>query len=235
MTTKIDNVALTNEPTHIQVVEPEPVASPTAGLAKVVVQPLVPGRIELRWGDVTAAKAAVNELRTKRGNRMQHVLSWTKESNTGTYYRNVVIPLIGYGQDTGAAVDPFTLVMEEIRAMPALAAVELWRPGTITVADGVVKWRAPAGGRILAVDGFIGTTGTVNGQTRVQISNGSTDYLSTRGDFTWNGNGLMANHVLAASPTFNRNDTIELDIDTIPGGSDSANLQVLLYVILFGV
>ena len=84
--------------------------------------------------------------------------------------------------------------------------------------------------------GAIGTLGTGAGQTRIQVSNGATDYLTTRGDFVVaSGTNLMENQVLDTLPTFDRWDIIELDVDAIPADSNSANVLVSLYVLLFGV
>jgi len=233
---KIDNVELVNLPSHVQVVEPQPTATPTAGYGKIIYVPRIPGQVQLRWGDEAAIAAVVAELRTKRGSVPQHMLSWTKETGTGLYHRNVVMPLIAYGQGPGTAIDTFTLELEEYRPFPELTLWEFWVPNTIVVGDGQAKIKMPAGGRIMKVGGYIGTLGTGAGQTRVQVSNGATDYLSTSGDFVVaSATGLMENAVLVALPTFNRGDTLELDIDTIPANSDSANLSVWFCAIMFAV
>lgn len=237
-TAKIDNTTLTNMPSHWRVVEAEPSAMPTAGYGKIIHVPLVPGRLEWRWGDEVAVPAVVAELRSRRGSTPHHMVSWTKETGdtTGLYHRNVVIPIIAYGQAPGTQIDRFTLAMECYRPSPALAAFDFWLPGTIATGDGQAKILTPAGGRIIAVDGYIDDYGSGTGQTRVQVSNSATDYLSTRGDFVVaSATSLMENAVLAASPTFNRGETLELDIDAIPSGSDSSGLQVVVYAIIFPV
>ncbi len=239
-TVRVDNVDLdadTVMPTQVRVIPPDPVVYPGPGTGKVVVQPLTPPVIELSWGPDIAPREVVAALKAARGRRLVHVLSWTNEDETGIYHANVMIPEIGYGQGPHQqGVDPFTLRCEVINPMPGLVTAELYVPGVLTTGDGKAKWKTPAGGRILKVGGYIGTLGTGTGQTRVQVSNGDTDYLSTRGDFVVaSGTGLMENAVLAASPTFNRSETIELDIDTIPGNSDGADLQVWLTCLLFRV
>jgi len=236
--TKIDGTALSNYPTHIRVVESQPVPVPTAGHGKIIFVPRLPGKVELRWGDADAVPAVVAELRTARGGIPQHMLSWTKETGDqyGLYHRNVVMPIIAYGQGEGTSIDAFTLILEAYRPLPSAAVFSFWVPGTIAAGDGQAKAEAPAGGRILAADGYIDDYGSGAGQTRVQLSNGAVDYLSTPGDFiVASATGLMESEVLASSPTFNRGDTIELDIDAIPGNSDSSDLQVLVYVLLFPV
>jgi len=233
---KLDNVALTNNPSHVLVAEPQPTATPTAGYGKIVYVPRIPGQVQLQWGGEVAVPAVVAELRAKRGSVPQHMLSWTKETGVGLYHRNVVMPIIAYGQGPGAAIDTFTLTLEEYRSFPELTLWEFWVPNTIVVGDGQAKIKMPAGGRIMKVGGYIGTLGTGAGQTRVQVSNGATDYLSTPGDFVVaSATGLMENAALVASPTFNRGDTLELDVDTIPANSNSANLSVWLCAIMFAV
>lgn len=233
----IDNVAMTIQPSHIEIVPPKPRIYPTAGANKIVVQPLTPPSIEVRWGMDATFLEVVSELKTKRGRDLVHAISWTNEENTGLKHCNVVFPEIGSGIGPArTAVDVMTLTLEAINPMPGLVLVELYRPGVLTVKDGEPKWEAEAGGRILKIDGAIGVLGTGAGQTRVQVSNGATDYLSTEGDFVVaSGTNLMENQVLGASPLFNRGETVELDTDTIPAGNDSANASVYMYCLLFEV
>ena len=140
---KIDQVSVTNRPSHWGVREPEDVATPTAGYGKVIYVPRTPGVVSLTWGGENAIAAVIDELRTKRGQVPQHVLSLTKEGGTGLYHRNVVIPQVSWSQGPGAVVDTFTLDCQEYRPVPCLAVFELYRPGTIAVADGVAKFRPP--------------------------------------------------------------------------------------------
>lgn len=234
---KIDNVDMTYKPSHVQVTPPEVSVYPGPGTGKGIVQPMIPPILEVRWGVDAAIRSAIAELKTKRGRRLIHALSWTNEGETGTKHCNAMIPEIGYGQGPSQSIaDVFTLKCEVVNPMPALMITELFMPGVLTTGDGKIKWLTPAGGRILKVRGAIGTLGTGAGQTRVQVSNGATDYLTTPGDFVVaSGTNLMENQVLTSSATFNRGDTIELDIDVIPGGSDSADVSVLLYCLLFRV
>lgn len=235
-TFKIDNVAMTIQPTHFSIIPPEHQVYPLAGANKIVVQPLIPPRIEVRWGQEGQAAAIIAELKLKRGRDLVHAISWTDEENVRLKHCNVFFPEIpsAYSDPMRKVVEPVTLTLEAINPMPGLAIVELFRPGVLTVADGVAKWKTPAGGRVMKVRGEIGTLGTGAGQTRVQVSNGATDYLSTRGDFiVASGTNLMENQVLVALPTANRGETIELDVDTIPAGADSADLSVLLYYLMF--
>ncbi|KKN82083.1 hypothetical protein LCGC14_0313500 [marine sediment metagenome] len=232
---KIDNVAMTNPPARWRIGEPAVVSTPTSAHGKIIQVLLIPGVISATWGEQNAVIAAIAELRAKRGMIARHVLSFTKEGGTGLYHRNVVIPLISVGQGDGGVVETFSLDFEEYNPFPALAVWEFYIDGTIVTGDGKAKIKMPAGGRILKVKGFIEDVGTGAGQTRIQVSNGATDYLTTRGDFVVaSATGLLENQVLAASPTFDRNDTLELDVDGIPGNSDSKELLVTVFTIMYG-
>lgn len=233
---KIDNTAMTNPPSHIQIIYPELVSYPGPGLGKIVVQPMTPPTIEVRWGMDAVKRAVVDELITARATKMVHVASWTDETETRFKHRTVAIPPIGYGQGpTMGYVDTFTLRMEQIMPMPSLNIIELFYPGTIGTGDGKVKYKTPAGGTILKIDGFIGTLGSGGGtSTDVQVSNGATDYLSTKGTFEVDSaTGLMENQVLGTTLTFNRGATIELDCDAV--STNPGNVQVLVYALMFAV
>ena len=239
---KIDNVALTYPPSHVTVIEPEIVPYPGPGLGKVNVQPRVPPIVEWHWGLDVQRDECINELLDARGQRICHMISWTDDANVRLNHRNVGIPFIGaaYGPKRDF-MDPFTLKLEEFRPMPALALVELTASGItgsafLAVGDGQAKWEAEAGGQIWGIGGYIEGLGTGAGGTTVQISNGATDYLSTRGDFlVASATNLMENAVRAAGPRFDRGAVLELDIDAVPAGADSSNLHVFLYVLIYAV
>jgi hypothetical protein len=234
---RIDNVNMTYQPSQISIIPAGSKEYPLAGHNIIMVRSELPPVIQIRWGEAVAKPAVIAELKAKFGRSLAHVVSFLAEDDSKVRHANVFVDEIPSTQGPDRnSIGPFTLKLQAFNPYPALAVVELYRPGTITVADGVAKWKAPAGGRILKVNGYIGTLGTGANGTQVQVSNGATNYLATPGDFTVaTATGLMENAVLAASPTFNRNETIELDVDVIPGNSDSANLSVLLYVLLFEV
>jgi len=100
--------------------------------------------------------------------------------------------------------------------------------GTITTGDGKAKWEAPFAGEITAVDGFIKTLGTGAGtSTDIQISNGSTDYLTTVGAFEVDsGTNLLESQVLAENPTFDADDVIEIDVDAVSTSPGDAVIRV---------
>lgn len=109
-----------------------------------------------------------------------------------------------------------------------------WRlRGILSVIDAWTYQEAPAAGTFVAVDGWIRDVGAGAGQTRIQISNGTTDYLSTRGDFVQGGTHRMINQVLAANPDFAGGDRLDIDIDDIPGGGLSQDALITAWAWLF--
>jgi len=236
-TFKIDNVAMTKQPSHIEIIPPRQQIYPTSGANKIIVQPLTPPTIEVRWGMDATYPEVVAELKTKRGRDLVHAISWTNEDGARLKHCNVVFPEIGSGIGPArTAVDVMTLTLEAINPMPGLLLTTLFAPGVLTVADGVVKWIAPAGGRILWVSGTIYILGTGAGGTQIQVSNGATDYLTTPGDFVVaSGTRLMENQVVAPDAYFDRGDIIEIDVDAIPAGADSSTVSIYIYCLSFEV
>ena len=237
---KINQVVLTNQPSHWAVIPPQDTVEATAGAGKIVTSPLVPPDIELRWGQEGTDPAVIAELKAKRGMRIGHVVSWASEDGLRQYHANVAIPQIGYGQGPSMnAIDPLTLLCPCYIPVPGARMITLDVPtNPLTTGDSKARWKAPAGGRILKVGGSITTLGTGTGQTRVQIHNatGPVDMLSTRGDFiVASATRLLENQVLIASPTFNKNDVLHLDIDSVPSGADSAYAHIWMLVLLYGV
>lgn len=231
---KIDGVLLTNDPSHIRVIQPQVKVYPTAGSGKIVVQPLTPPTIEVRWGDHDIAlPAVIAELKAKRGNTLVHVLSWPTEDNSGYYHYLVYMPQIGLAQGPyQEVVDTFTLVCEVVNInSAAMTEVTLAVAGTVSVGDAADTWVATGDATIMFVTGTITTLGTGTGQTRVQLREGTTDYLATRGDFVVaTQSGQMQNQVLAWDNTIANGQTLNLDIDGIPSGADSAGLSVKVYL-----
>jgi len=106
----------------------------------------------------------------------------------------------------------------------------------ITVADGKFFCDAPFDGEIMGargghkVRGIILEAGTGAGTyTEVQLRNAtqSRDYFTTKPKFNVNsadanGRAPLEGGVLCLQPSFKAGDRIWLDVDDIPGGSDSA-------------
>ena len=97
-----------------------------------------------------------------------------------------------------------------------------------TVADGKAKCVVPFAGEIVAVEGWIitlGSGGTTS--TDFQVSNGAVDYLKTVGAFEVDSaTNLLEGQVLAVNPTFDADDTLEIDCDAISTGPADALIRV---------
>ncbi len=112
----------------------------------------------------------------------------------------------------------------------------------ITVGDRKFVVRVQHDGEILGtrngprIAGHINDAGSGAGtSTDVQIRNATTsrDYFSTLpafevDDADANGRAILSGGVLKIEPTFKEGDELALDIDAVPTGEDSANVQVWL-------
>ena len=240
LTFLVDNVAMTLLPSGVVELLPDPEVYQTAAGGQLVGHNDSPGMVEVRFGMEASRRDWVAELQTKRGRALQHVISYRNAADDALIHRNVYIPEVRFGRSIPSPnfVDPTTFTMPIVTIWPQPLVLEMWYDGTLTTGDGKVKVTMPAGGRILKIEGWIHTLGTGSGQTRIQVSNGATDYLTTRGDFVVaSASNLMESQALAVSPapTFQRGEELELDVDDIPSGANSAGLQVLIYAALFKV
>ena len=102
-------------------------------------------------------------------------------------------------------------------ALWPVVPVDLIALGTLTVADGKSKWKAPFAGKIIAVDGWIKTLGSgATTSTDFQISCGTKDYLATVGAFEVDSaTSLLESQVLVPNTSFAAGDIIELDCDAV--------------------
>lgn len=110
----------------------------------------------------------------------------------------------------------------------------------ITVGDAKFRLKVPYDGEILGarngprITGHIQDAGTGAGTyTEIQIRNVTTgrEYFSTTPKFQVDdanafGRCILSGGVLSTEPTFKQNDVLALDVDGIPGGSDSAYATV---------
>ena len=134
---KIDNVAMTYQPTYWRVIPPESVDYPAAGYNRIVVQPETPPLLEVRWGQEGTYPALISEVKTKRGRDLVHALSWPDEANLKHKHCNVFFPEIPSGQGPASGVvDVLSLTFKAFNPLPGLVIIDLFRPGVITVADG---------------------------------------------------------------------------------------------------
>lgn len=215
---------------------------PLPGGGMVVFEEAAPPTIILHFGLTGGisedAQRILEMLRMSYG---QHILGIQDLSCNRMAYFNVYIPRIPRNaQQLSAgehlAFGTIDLPCKVLDLWPKLVEVELTRLGTLAVMDGADYWDPPAPGYIWSASGAIRNSGSGGGQTRIQLAQGLTDYLSTPGDFAAGGVGVlaqMANHALAGSVDFVAGgDPVRLDIDGLPGNSDSADVTVKLWVML---
>ncbi len=237
---RLDDQELVQEPEAIDIIPPSSQVFTTSGGRRIVLQEGIGSTLNVAFGKDGVLQELVEDLNRKRANVGVHLISFEDAFCRRIVHINGNLPpasltSIGYESSGRLAYADLSLTIPQVELPSLLTILELNYPGTLTTTgDGKVKLEAAAPGRILFVDGHIGTLGTGGGQTKIQVSNGLTDYLSTRGDFIIaSATNLMENQVLASNPDFYRGDILELDVDEIPGNSDSANLSVYLWCLLF--
>lgn len=106
---KIDTVKLTNQPSGIEEVFPDPVVHSLIGGGRIVSEAMQSANVAVTWGADAARKDAISELRTKRGTVGLHTIAYTDITGS-TQTRTVYIPKIPYSQFLLAeAVDQITI------------------------------------------------------------------------------------------------------------------------------
>lgn len=231
----VDGRRLIREPHTIELQGPEPEASLTADRRPFVRPPHRYTTFVCTWGSEYSYQDVLRELDRIRANRGLHAVTF--EIYNGQFL--TVNAYMGEARPTHVKRTPCGTIITSSFSIPFIQVdtptwlVPLRFPlrGIIAVADAAASIEAPAAGRILAVDGWIRDLGAGAGQTRVQVSNGATDYLSTRGDFV---NALpavyqMQNAVLGTSLDFARGDQIDIDVDDIPAGGLSKDALITVW------
>jgi hypothetical protein len=141
------------------------------------------------------------------------------------------------GQSTCGKVitNAFTIPFIQVDTPTFLYRMDFNLPGILAVDDARASHVAPAAGRIFDIGGWIRDLGSGAGRTKLQVSNGATDYLSTRGTFpnTLPVDKKLQNAVLGASLDFAAGDQIDIDVDEIPAGGLSKDARIWLWCWLF--
>jgi hypothetical protein len=194
--------------------------------------------INANWEDMNMG-VVLEHLMRIRGNWPIHMIR-VEDVSFGSYVSlPVYMPRLSINrlipasecEHTNAA---FTVQFRQV--IPELLPVffELRKSGTVTVGDSKDRVEVPFAGKVFSVSGSIETLGTGAGQTRIQVRRDTTDILSTRGDFVVaSGTGLMEHQVLNTEELrFIGGAVFYLDVDAIPGGSDSAGVLVRLGMFL---
>lgn len=187
------------------------------------------------WGSNFSYQDVLAELDRLRANRGVHAL--TLEGIRGQRYVTLNAFMgkarytaQGYTSCGGIVSSAFTIPFIQVDTPTFLFPIRFILRGIIAVASPMASHRAPAAGRIIAIDGWINDLGSGAGQTRIQISNGATNYLSTPGDFVCAPpDRQLANAVLGASLDFAQGDQLDCDVTAIPGGGLSSNAIVTVW------
>lgn len=234
----IDNRRLIRQPHQIEIVPAEHASTLTAD-ARPQVQP--GGEyvtINCTWGESFTYQDVLGELDRLRANRGIHALTF--EASKGCRYLTVnafmgkaAITHVGYTSQNKIAMSAFTIPFVQVDTPTFLYAMRWTIRGIITAVSPHASHIAPAAGRIIAVDGFIRDVGAGAGQTRIQVSNGATNYLATPGDFLVVGDHELTNQVLATDTDFADGDQIDIDVTAIPAGGMSSGMLVTAWCLVF--
>lgn len=190
------------------------------------------------WGRDVTYQDVLSELDRLRGNRGVHAVTFElfrdKHFTCNCYMGKPQYTHVGADRCGKIVVNSFSIPFIQVDTPTFLFPLRFWLPGIIDARDAWVRHYAPAAGRIVAVDGWIRDIGSGTGQTQIQISNGTTDYLSTPGDFACvPPNHHLANHVLGASLDFAQDAPLDVDVDAIPTGGLSKDALITLWCWLY--
>lgn len=106
--------------------------------------------------------------------------------------------------------------------------INMFVPGTLTVADGVCQFTVPFNSKVISAFMWLVEGGSSSGATTVTLSIGSTDLNSSAGSIAHDASPASA-EITLTSPSMDEGDVLEIDVDAIPGGSDSTDLFVNLW------
>ncbi|MDP2727240.1 MAG: hypothetical protein Q8P59_06820 [Dehalococcoidia bacterium] len=189
----------------------------------------------LTWGRDFSYQDVLGELDRLRATRGVHAI--TLETIRGQRYLTLNAYMgkprqssQGYLACGDIFTSAFTIPFVQVDTPTFLFPLRFRLRGIIGVAAPFASHPAPAAGRIIAVDGYIADLGSGAGQTRIQISNGATNYLSTPGDFvSAPPEKRLQNQVLATVLDFAKGDSIDVDVTAIPAGGLSKDAVVIAW------
>lgn len=234
----IDGLPLCQDPLTVDIVPPGVADHPLIDGRVVFLEDRSGVAITVVWGSVGTTQELIAELEHIRRQGCIHELCFEDISCHQYVYVNAYMPrltlnVLGY-DDSGAIIySPLTLTFRQTD--PATTFVPLIMGiGAITVMDGIYKMVMPAAGKIVRVEGYIQTLGTGGGQTSIQLRIGLIDYLITVADFVIaSGTHLLENQAVDPTLSFIRGEVLELDVDLLPGNTDSSNAQIVVWCEMF--
>lgn len=235
----VDKIPLIRKPHTIEFASPDDETVFTSdGRQQVHVAPEY-ATINCTWGADVSYQDVLRELDRLRANRGIHAI--TVEILAGRFFTfNALMGKarpthIGHGRTGKIVTTSFSVPFTQVDTVCQLVPFVFRLRGIISAGDARASQVMPAAGEIVAVSGAIRDLGAGAGQTRIQISNDTTDYLATRGDFvnTTPANFEMVNQVLGADLTFEGGDQIDIDVDEIPAGGLSKDARIRVWTLLY--
>ncbi len=227
------------DPISIDVIPPGVADHPLADGRVIFVEDRSGVVVTVIWGTVGNMQQFFAELERIRSLGPIHEISFEDISCDKIVHLNSYMPrltrnVLGYDPSGSIVYGPLTLSFRQTDPATQIVPLLLWARGIIATGDGKYKLTLPAAGRISQVEGYIRNLGTGGGQTRIQLRIGLTDYLSVRGDFVVaSGTNRLENQVLVADTSFIRDTVLELDVDSIPGNTDSIDACIVVWCELF--
>jgi len=236
----IDGQLLQYPPITIDVVPPTAQEYGLAGGGFVGIEPRDGVSVVAHFGENAVAQASMIELLKRRAHIGVHTVTFEDVKCEKLITLNVYMPRIerpGLYPDREALTFAETAItFRQIQPSMSIGHCVLrTTENPITVGDSKDEYKTPAAGRIFAVDGFIDILGTGASGTRIQISNGLVDYLTTLGDFlVASGTRRLENQVLRTDNTgFKKAEWLSLDVDGLPGNANSVGAQVFVWFYMF--
>jgi hypothetical protein len=234
----IDNRPLIRQPHTIEYQVDEPAAGVSADGRPWARPQLGFVTLVCTWGREASYQDVLGELDRRRANRGVHGVTFEEPAShrrmtVNAYMAEPRVTAFGYDTRCKIAVSAFSVSFIQVDTPTYLYRLDFLLPGILAVQDAISSHVAPGAGRIVAVDGWITDLGSGTGQTRIQISNGATDYLATRGDFVCGVSRQMANQVLGTDLDFAGGDQIDIDVDAIPSGGLSAEARISVWARIY--
>ena len=234
----IDGIPLIRKPHTIEVVPQQHNQAYTAD-QRALVQPggeyVV---VNATFGRALTYEMVMAELNRRRASRGVHSITFEpmrggRRLTINAYMGVVREAHVGYDSCGRIISSNITVPFVQVDTVTSLYPIRWKLRGILSVFDAWTYQTALAGGTIIAVNGWIRDLGSGAGQTRIQISNATTDYLSTRGDFVQGGTHVLINQVVAANADFAGGDRLDIDIDGIPAGGLSQDALITAWCWLF--
>lgn len=234
----IDGLPLIRQPHSIEIVPQQHTQAYTGDQRALV----MPGGeyivVNATFGRGLTYEMVLQELHRNRAERGVHSITFEplrggRRLTINAYMGVVRQAHVGYDSCGRIISSSITVPFIQVDTPTVLYPLRWKLRGIIDQRDAYTSIVPTAAGTIVAVDGWIRDLGAGGGQTRVQLSNDTTDYLATTGDFVTGGSNQMVNQVLGADLDFAAGDQLDADVDTIPGGGLSKDAVITAWCWMF--